>query len=95
MRAPEPTSAKPPEETLWRLAIIARVHEQRRSDFYKLVLRRHAYRWAMEQKRRAGSAFSRKGALAKAARGMRMARDALFQLSDSERERLDLAHYTH
>jgi hypothetical protein len=89
MRAPDSASAR--EETLRRLAIIARVPEQRRSDFYKLVLGRHVYRWEMDQKRRAGSAFSRKGALAKAARGMRMARDALFQLSDSERKRLDLA----
>src|SRR5262249_50631865 len=38
-----------------------------------------------------GSAFARKGALAKAAKGMRMARNALCQLNDSERERLDLA----
>ena len=89
MRTPSP----PSEQTmLLQLATIASIPEKRHSDFYKLVLAPHRYRWEMDEKRRAGSEFARKGSLAKAAKAMRIVRGALFnELSDSEHDRLNLA----
>jgi hypothetical protein len=82
-------------ETLYRilpqLAALARIPEARRLDFYKALPGGHGSRWTQDQRHKAGAALPRNGALAKAARAMRAASEALGDFNEKERKRLELA----
>src|SRR5262249_57236822 len=79
------------EEILPQLASLARIPESQRNAFYNALGGGHARAWAEDQRLRAGTEFSRDGALVKAAQAMRAASKALGDLDQKEQKRLELA----
>jgi hypothetical protein len=99
MRAPD-NKARPTtiREAAAAIAVLAGVPEAQRQRFCERILVALKSYWMKaeseqekEQRRRAGLAFPRNGALAKAARTMRAASDAFDKLDPKERERVQLA----
>jgi hypothetical protein len=92
MRAPDnkqrPTTVR---EAAAAIAVLARVPEAHRQQFCDRILTESTPYWEMHQRWRAGLAFPRNGALAKAARTMRAAINAFDKLDPRERQQVELA----
>src|SRR5262249_39458189 len=91
MRAPDNKRPTTVSEAGTAIAVLARVPQAQRRNFCDRILAGHAGDWEKEQQHRAGLAFPRDGELAKAARGMRAASNALDKLDVKEQQRVALS----